>query len=139
MAENPTAVQENDLSAPLRIPWEVHDHLLTKGRTCNYISVVTWRADLRWTWHDEKNRTHKRDHGLSFETAQLVFRDPLAASRRDPDSGEERWQTIGLIGHVVVFVVHTWPEPDPETGEEVGRIISARKATSHEWTASYAP
>ena len=41
-------------------------------------------------------------------------------------------QTIGLIGHVVVFVIHTWPEPDPETGEEVGRIISARKATAHE-------
>ena len=37
-------------------------------------------------------------------------------------------QTIGLIGHVVVLVVHTWPEPNPETGEEVGRVISARKA-----------
>ena len=99
---------------------------------CNYITVVTWRGDLRWTWDDEKNRTNTRDHGLSFETAQLVFRDPLAASRCDPDSREERWQTIGLIGQVVVFVVHTWPEPDPDTGEEVGRIISARKATSHE-------
>jgi uncharacterized DUF497 family protein len=87
---------------------------------------------LRWTWHNEKNRTNKRDHGLSFETAQLVFRDPLAASRHDLDLGAERWQTIGMIGHVVVFVVHTWPEPDPATGEEVGRIISARKATSHE-------
>ena len=31
-----------------------------------------------------------------------------------------------------VLVVHTWPQPDPDTGEEVGRIISARKATSHE-------
>lgn len=87
---------------------------------------------MRWTWHNEKNRTNRRDHGLSFETAQLVFHDPLAASRRDPDASEERWQTIGLIGYVVVFVVHTWPEPDPDTGEEVGRIISARKATSHE-------
>jgi uncharacterized protein len=87
---------------------------------------------LRWTWHDEKNRTNKRDHGLSFETAPLVFHDPLAASRRDPDPSEERWQTIGLIGQVVVFVVHTWPELDPETGEEAGRILSARKATSHE-------
>lgn len=65
-------------------------------------------------------------------TAQVVFRNPLAASRHDPDPGEERWQTIGVMGHVVVFVVHTWPEPDPATGEEVGRIISARKATAHE-------
>src|SRR6266705_402988 len=46
--------------------------LLTRGKKCNYITVVTWRDDLRWTWHDEKNRTNKRDHGLSFETAQLV-------------------------------------------------------------------
>ena len=88
--------------------------------------------DLRWIWNNEKNRINKRDHGLSFETAQHVFRDPLAASRRDPDPGEERWQTIGLIGHVVVLVVHTWPEPDQETGEELGGIISARKATAHE-------
>ena len=87
---------------------------------------------LRWVWTAEKNRDNKRDHRLSFETAHLVFRDPLAASRRDPHPDEERWQTIGLIGHVVVFVVHTWPEADPETGEEVGRIISARKATAHE-------
>ena len=90
---------------------------------------------MRWTWDDEKNRTNTRDHRLSFETAQLVFRDPLAASRCDPDPGEERWQTIGVIGHVVVFVVHTWPEPDPETGQEVGRIISARKATRREANA----
>ena len=87
---------------------------------------------MRWIWTDEKNRTNTRDHRLSFETAQLVFRDPLAASRRDPDPREERWQTIGMIGQVVVFVVHTWPEPDLATGEDVGRIISARKATAHE-------
>jgi uncharacterized DUF497 family protein len=87
---------------------------------------------LRWTWDDAKNRTNKRDHGLSFETAQWVFRDPLAASRRDPAASEECWQTIGMIGHVIVFVVHTWPEPDPYSGAEVGRIISARKAISHD-------
>jgi uncharacterized DUF497 family protein len=87
---------------------------------------------LRWIWTDKKNRINKRDHQVSFETAQLVFRDLLAASRRDPYPDEERWQTIGVIGHVVVFVVHTWPEPHPPTGEEVGRIISARKATAHE-------
>lgn len=43
---------------------------------------------------------------------------------------EERWQTVGRIGQVVVFVVHTWPEAIK--GEETGRIISARKATAHE-------
>jgi uncharacterized DUF497 family protein len=87
---------------------------------------------VRWTWQEEKNRTNKRDHGLSFETARLVFDDPLAVSRPDPHPGEGRWQTLGLVGPVILFVVHTWPEPDPATGEEAGRIISARKATAHE-------
>lgn len=39
---------------------------------------------------------------------------------------------IGVIGGIVVFVVHTAPELNARTGEEIGRIISARKATAHE-------
>lgn len=87
---------------------------------------------MRWIWAPNKNRGNKRDHGLSFETAELVFDDPLAASRLDQYPHEERWQTIGMIGGLVVLVVHKWPELDPSTGEETGRIISARKATAHE-------
>ncbi len=87
---------------------------------------------LRWTWDDEKNRANKRKHGLSFEASQYVFADPLAVSRPDPYPYEERWQTVGLIGELMVFVVHTWPEFDLATGEETGRIISARKATALE-------
>ncbi len=87
---------------------------------------------MKWVWTEEKNRINKRDHGLSFETAALVFNDPLAASRVDTHSDGDRWQTLGSVGPVVLFVVHTWPDPDPVAGEEIGRIISARKATSHE-------
>lgn len=87
---------------------------------------------MQWVWTDEKNRSNKRDHGLSFENAQLVFGDPLAVSRVDPDPDGDRWQTVGLVGTICLFVVHTWPESDPATGEEIGRIISARKATAHE-------
>jgi hypothetical protein len=86
---------------------------------------------LRWTWDEEKNRRNRRVHGLSFETAELVFDDPLAVSRPDHSAGEERWQTIGMIDGVIILLVHTWPESD-SSGEEVGRIISARKATVHE-------
>ena len=88
---------------------------------------------MRWTWDPNKNRANRRVHGLGFETAQLVFDDPLAASRPDPHP--QRWRTIGMIGEVVVLVVHTWLGPDPATGEEGGRIISARKATSRERNA----
>lgn len=87
---------------------------------------------MRWTWSEAKNRGNKLKHGLSFETAQLVFNDPLAMSRCDPCTDEERWQTIGQVGQVTIFVVHTWPVYDQERDEEVGRIISARKATTHE-------
>jgi uncharacterized protein len=86
---------------------------------------------LRWTWDEEKNRRNRRVHGLSFETAKFVFDDPLAASRPDHSADEERWQTIGMIDGVIVLLVPTGPESDAR-GEEVGRIISARKATVHE-------
>jgi len=87
---------------------------------------------LAWTWDEAKNQSNQRNHGLSFEVAQYVFADPLALSRPDPYPNEERWQTIGLIGQLTVFVVHTWLEPDPLTGEEGGRIISARRTTPYE-------
>lgn len=83
---------------------------------------------MRWTWDERKNLANAKKHGLHFETAQLVFDDPLAASRQEQNSDEERWQTIGMIGNLVVIVAHTFPYPDRETG----RIISARKATAHE-------
>ena len=87
---------------------------------------------MRWTWDDAKNRVNKRKHRLSFETAQFVFDDPLSAHRPDLGSDEERWHTIGMISGVVVIVAHTWPEPQPGSDVEVGRIISARKATTHD-------
>ena len=87
---------------------------------------------MRWVWDDTKSFANRRKHGLGFETAQLVFDDPLAASRETPHPDEERWQTIGMIDNVVVIVAHTWPQTDHDTGDEIGRIISARKATTHE-------
>ena len=87
---------------------------------------------MPWIWDEEKNSANRKKHGLSFETAQLVFDDPLAVSRLDPFPLEERWRTIGAIGPVVVIVIHTSLETSPETGEEFGRIISARKATLRE-------
>jgi hypothetical protein len=86
---------------------------------------------LRWTWDAEKNRTNKINHGISFETAKLVFDDPLALTRHDWHADSDRWQIVGLIGTVAIFVVHTWPDAGGDS-EEVGRIISARKATTHE-------
>ena len=84
---------------------------------------------MRWTWDQTKNEANLRAHGLSFEAAIFVFDDPLSATQVDTYPYEERWRTIGMVGTQVVMVLHTWPELHTETGEEIGRIISARKAT----------
>lgn len=92
---------------------------------------------MRWEWDDRKSVVNKKKHGLSFSTAILVFDDPLAATRRDRYLLEERWQTIGMIGGVVILVVHTAAKRAKAKranilAEESGRIISARKATPRE-------
>ena len=87
---------------------------------------------MQWRWDRTKNRANFRKHGLDFETAVHVFNDPLAVSRLDRSASEERWQTVGMIGHTIVFVVHTWPELDVDGGVETSRIISARRASAHE-------
>ena len=85
-----------------------------------------------WSWDPNKNRTNQRDHGLAFETAARVFDDPLAITKPDPHPDGDRMRTVGVIGLVTVFVVHTVPELDAAAGAYIGRIISARKATPRE-------
>ena len=47
-------------------------------------------------WDEAKNRKNQKNHDVSFETASLVFDDPLRISIQDRHTdGEERWQTIG--------------------------------------------
>ena len=88
---------------------------------------------MRFVWDETKNRANKAKHGLSFDLAKLVFDDPLHLSVPDRhEHGEERWVTSGLVGSVaIVVVVHTYVE---QNGEEVVRIVSARKATRRERT-----
>lgn len=87
---------------------------------------------MNFEWDEDKNRANQLKHGVSFETASLVFDDPGHLSIQDRHEGtEERWQTLGLVGGVVILLVaHTYWED--RHGEEMIRIISARKATAHE-------
>ena len=86
---------------------------------------------MRMIWDAAKSRSNRAKHKVSFETAALVFEDPLAISIQDRIvEGEQRWQTLGLVGgEVVLLVAHTYEE---DNGEEGVRIISARKATPRE-------
>ena len=85
----------------------------------------------RYEWDEGKNQSNYVKHGLSFQTAVLIFDDPNVVSEieRIVDC-EERWQSMGVIGSVmIVLVAHTWKLQD---GDEIIRVISARKATPNE-------
>ena len=85
---------------------------------------------MLFEWDDNKNIKNKKKHKISFEVAKLVFEDPLAYSKPDEFvQDEERYNTLGMVGNVVLFVVHTYRF---QAGKEVIRLISARKATSYE-------
>jgi uncharacterized protein len=82
-------------------------------------------------WDDVKANTNERKHGVRFDDAMLVFSDPYALVGQDRiEGGELRWQTLGLVGGVVLLLVAHTVRNDGE--DEVIRIISARKASRKE-------
>jgi uncharacterized protein len=89
---------------------------------------------IGFAWDEAKSRANQAKHGVSFETAKLVFDDPFQLSIQDRHvEGEERWQTMGLVGaSVILLVAHTHVE---DRSREIIRIISARKATRSERTS----
>lgn len=83
---------------------------------------------MQFTWDSAKAEQNFLAHGVSFQEAATVFGDPLAGTIPDPDHsvGEERLVTIGQSSAGQLLVVcHV------EQGDTI-RIISARRATSHE-------
>ena len=84
--------------------------------------------DPQFTWDRDKAAANRRKHGVSFEEALTVFRDPLARIHDDPSHSDEEQREI-LVGHsargrllLVCFA---------ERGRTV-RLISARRATRNE-------
>ncbi|MGD1091809.1 MAG: BrnT family toxin [Bryobacteraceae bacterium] len=86
---------------------------------------------VRFEWDPAKNASNAKKHGIDFETARLVFDDPLHVAFIDSiEGGEERWHAIGMIEDIItITVVHGYRV---EGSDEVIRLISARRATSHE-------
>ncbi len=83
--------------------------------------------DDAFEWDETKAAANYASHGVSFETAREVFKDPFAIERLDDREsyGEERFILIGMAEGAVLTIVHT---------ERAGRfrLISARRATKHE-------
>jgi uncharacterized protein len=97
---------------------------------------------IRFEWDPAKARANNRKHGVSFDVARHVFDDRDALMEHDRiEGGERRWQTLGVVGDVLLLLVaHTIrfenegfeeDESNPEETEII-RIISARRADRKE-------
>jgi uncharacterized DUF497 family protein len=87
---------------------------------------------LKFEWSEEKNSLNIQKHNISFEEAKEVFLDPLHISKLDHRFNyfEERWITLGVTSKEKILVVANIFFD--EKGEEIIRIISARKANEKE-------
>ncbi len=82
---------------------------------------------MDFEWDERKNESNIAKHGFDFADAYRIFSLPMVVDFDDrEDYGEDRWVGIGLLDGRVVVVVYT------ESGGETIRIISLRKALSHE-------
>ncbi len=85
---------------------------------------------MKFEWDDNKAALNLSKHGVRFDYAVCVFGDVNRIERYRRRDGEDRWQVIGRIEDgVYVVITH---ERQQKYGEEVTRIISARKATGDE-------
>lgn len=83
--------------------------------------------DGTFEWDDAKAAQNYVKHGVTFETARDVFKDPFAIEQIDDrhDYGEERWTIVGMAGTQLLFVAYTMRNGSI-------RIISARAAEPYE-------
>ncbi len=87
-------------------------------------------TDIQFEWDETKSLINKQKHGVSFEEASSVFSDENGILISDPDHSEDedRFILLGLSAQLRLLVVcHCFRGED-----DVIRIISARKAETHE-------
>jgi hypothetical protein len=84
--------------------------------------------ELQFTWDPAKAAANLSKHGVSFEDAASVFRNPMAKVLPDPTHSEHEVRSL-IIGHSaggrLLLVVFT------ETDDRI-RVISARDASARE-------
>ena len=89
--------------------------------------------NYNFEWDPHKANSNHEKHGIRFEEAVTVFRDPRALTIFDPDHSEyeERWITMGIskTGRLLI-VCHAFQELNKDLVSI--RIFSSRKATRKE-------
>lgn len=94
--------------------------------------MAEW-IDYDCTWDPYKAIANLAKHGVAFEDAATVFRDPLALTHYDTahSESEDRWITLGQEANgALLVVIHTFQETHPQ--RTAIRIVSARRATPRE-------
>ena len=86
---------------------------------------------MQWAWDPDKDEGNKRKHRISFNTAILVFRDPLFMTEFNSYPHEERIQTMGMVNDDVILVIHTLSEGPFTANTEAGRESSVRERLRH--------
>lgn len=87
----------------------------------------------QFEWDAAKARSNLTKHGIRFEQAAVVFRDPNALSVYDQEhrDDEDRWVTLGVNESGALCVVHHTYDPVDNQTVRI-QMISARKATRRE-------
>ena len=88
-------------------------------------------GDMVFNWNEDKAEKNALKHGVTFEEAVTAFGDVNAQIYDDEEySGdEERFLLLGYSKiYRLLIVCHCYRGSD----DDIIRIISARKATSHE-------
>ena len=86
--------------------------------------------DMLFDWDTDKAKANEIKHGVTFEEAMTAFSDERAQIYDDEEHSEyeERFILLGYSKKTnLLMVCHCYRQDDTLT-----RIISARKATSHE-------
>ncbi len=86
---------------------------------------------MHFEWDPAKNRSNRSKHGVSFEEAATLFTsgaDFLEIYDDLHSAEEDRFIAVGPISRGIIVVAFT------ERGEDLIRIVSARKATRIERT-----
>ena len=78
-------------------------------------------------WDDAKAAANYAKHGVTFEAARDVFKDPFAIEQMDDrqNYGEERWTILGMAQDRLLLVAYT-------IRNDSIRVISARGAEPYE-------
>jgi uncharacterized protein len=90
---------------------------------------------VQFTWDPKKAARNERDHaGVTFEEATTVFADPNHLVQEDSDNaqGELRMNVIGFSAKARLLFIVVFEVEVTEAGEELIRIVSARRTTTRE-------